>query len=141
MIQRIANAVRRLHDTGRSGWFLLVGLIPFVGWIILIVWFATEGDPGPNEFGNPPGAVAMGAVGGAVPPPAPQQTATVAPGWHPDPSGRHDYRYWDGATWTENVADGGVVIVFAPDHIRVHARATDVLSNLVHEENVGVVKG
>lgn len=35
-------------------------------------------------------------------------TGSIAPaGWHPDPSGRHDHRYWDGTTWTEHVADGG----------------------------------
>ena len=28
------------------------------------------------------------------------------PGWHPDPSGRHEYRYWAGASWTDAVADG-----------------------------------
>jgi hypothetical protein len=31
-----------------------------------------------------------------------------APGWHPDPTSRHQYRYWDGARWTDDVADGGV---------------------------------
>jgi hypothetical protein len=30
------------------------------------------------------------------------------PGWHPDPGGRHEYRYWDGTTWTDDVSDGGV---------------------------------
>src|SRR6266545_1664744 len=30
------------------------------------------------------------------------------PGWHPDPTARHDYRYWDGWEWTDDVADGGV---------------------------------
>ena len=34
-------AVRRLHDSGRSGWCLLLGLIPFVGWIILLVFYLT----------------------------------------------------------------------------------------------------
>ena len=41
----IAVAVRRLHDTDRSGWWLLLGLIPVVGAIILIVWFATREKP------------------------------------------------------------------------------------------------
>jgi Protein of unknown function (DUF2510) len=36
-----------------------------------------------------------------------------APGWLPDPTGRHQYRYWDGARWTENVADGGVASIDA----------------------------
>lgn len=47
-------AVRRLHDTGRSGWFVLIGLIPFIGWIILIVFLAQEGRPEPNEHGPNP---------------------------------------------------------------------------------------
>jgi hypothetical protein len=33
------------------------------------------------------------------------------PGWHPDPSGRHEYRYWDGASWTDDVADNAVTSV------------------------------
>jgi hypothetical protein len=38
-------------------------------------------------------------------PPAP--TSTGGGGWHPDPSGRHQYRYWDGRTWTDAVSDYG----------------------------------
>ena len=47
LIPSLALAVRRLHDTNRSGWFVLLGLIPLVGWIILIVWYAS----GPNPAG------------------------------------------------------------------------------------------
>ena len=43
-----------LHDLGKSGWYLLIGLIPIVGWIIVIVWAATEGSPEPNEYGPSP---------------------------------------------------------------------------------------
>ncbi len=50
----LAVAVRRLHDTGRSGWWLLIGLVPIVGWILLIVWYATDGDAGANDFGPDP---------------------------------------------------------------------------------------
>ena len=32
----------------------------------------------------------------------------TTPGWHPDPTGRHDHRYWDGSQWSEHVADAGV---------------------------------
>jgi len=53
---QLAVGVRRLHDTGRSGWYLLIGLIPFVGWIILIVWLATEGEPATNMYGESPKA-------------------------------------------------------------------------------------
>ena len=54
LIPTIAVGVRRMHDTGRSGWFLLVGLIPIIGWILVIVWLATEGDPSSNEYGPSP---------------------------------------------------------------------------------------
>jgi len=50
----IGVGIRRLHDINRSGWWLLIGLIPLVGWIILIVWAATESDAGPNQYGQGP---------------------------------------------------------------------------------------
>ena len=34
--------------------------------------------------------------------------SSPAPGWNPDPSGRHEYRYWDGSNWTDDVSDNGV---------------------------------
>ncbi|WP_435971832.1 DUF805 domain-containing protein [Streptomyces sp. Qhu_M48] len=46
--------IRRLHDTNRSGWWILIGLIPLVGAIILIVFAATEGDQHENEHGPNP---------------------------------------------------------------------------------------
>jgi uncharacterized membrane protein YhaH (DUF805 family) len=45
--------VRRLHDTGRSGWWMLLAPIPLVG-IVLIVFLAIEGDRGPNAYGPDP---------------------------------------------------------------------------------------
>jgi uncharacterized membrane protein YhaH (DUF805 family) len=51
LIPGIAVGIRRLHDTGKSGWFLLIGLIPCVGPIILIVFFATAGTRGSNQYG------------------------------------------------------------------------------------------
>lgn len=57
LLPTLAVAVRRLHDTNRSGWFLLLGFIPLVGAIILIVFFAQDSLPGENRFGaNPKGA-------------------------------------------------------------------------------------
>lgn len=55
-------AVRRLHDTDRSGWWLLIGLLPFVGAIVLLVFFATAGNQGPNRHGADPKALASGAA-------------------------------------------------------------------------------
>ena len=56
MIPGLAVTVRRLHDTDRSGWTLLLALVPLVGAILLIVYYCTEGTPGPNRFGPDPKA-------------------------------------------------------------------------------------
>jgi uncharacterized membrane protein YhaH (DUF805 family) len=53
LIPGLAVAIRRLHDTDKSGWWLLLALIPLVGIIVLIVFWATEGTPGPNQYGVP----------------------------------------------------------------------------------------
>ncbi|MEO5587842.1 MAG: DUF805 domain-containing protein [Novosphingobium sp.] len=50
----LAVLVRRLHDTGRSGWWYWIALIPLVGVILLIVWFAAKGTTGSNEYGEDP---------------------------------------------------------------------------------------
>ena len=55
-IPGLAVAVRRLHDIGKSGWFLLVALIPIAGWIWILVLLFTDSNNGPNRFGpNPKG--------------------------------------------------------------------------------------
>jgi uncharacterized membrane protein YhaH (DUF805 family) len=51
LIPGIAVGVRRLHDTDKTGWWLLIGLIPIVGIIVLIVFWATDGLPAPNKYG------------------------------------------------------------------------------------------
>jgi uncharacterized membrane protein YhaH (DUF805 family) len=51
IIPGIARAVRRLHDINKSGAFLFMGLIPFVGSILLLVWFCTKSDSNPNQYG------------------------------------------------------------------------------------------
>ena len=48
--------VRRLHDTGKSGWFLILFFIPIVGWIILIIMFCQDSDA-TNEYGPSPKAI------------------------------------------------------------------------------------
>ena len=53
-VPSLAVAARRLHDIGKSGWMLLVGLIPVIGWIWLIVLYAKEGDHGVNQYGANP---------------------------------------------------------------------------------------
>ncbi|MDE6300374.1 MAG: DUF805 domain-containing protein [Muribaculaceae bacterium] len=50
--------VRRLHDIGRSGWWLLINLIPFVGEIIYIIWMCKDSEMHPNQYGPVPNVVA-----------------------------------------------------------------------------------
>lgn len=57
LLPSLGAAVRRLHDTDRSGFWYLLSFIPFVGAIILIVWWAGAGTPGPNQYGPDPKAV------------------------------------------------------------------------------------
>ena len=52
ILPSLAVAVRRLHDTDRSGWWFLLIFIPLVGFIILIIWFCGKGTDGPNRFGE-----------------------------------------------------------------------------------------
>ncbi len=54
MIPSLAAGVRRMHDIGKSGWMLLVALIPFIGGIWQIVLLATEGEHGENQYGPDP---------------------------------------------------------------------------------------
>jgi uncharacterized membrane protein YhaH (DUF805 family) len=54
LIPGIAVTVRRLHDTGRSGGWWFIVLIPIVGGIILIVFCAQDSQPGPNQYGPNP---------------------------------------------------------------------------------------
>lgn len=63
LIPGIAVAVRRLHDTGKSGWMLLIALIPLIGPIWLLVLMATDSTPGDNKYGqNPKGITATATV-------------------------------------------------------------------------------
>jgi uncharacterized membrane protein YhaH (DUF805 family) len=55
LLPNLAVTVRRLHDTGRSGWWILIGLIPLVGAIVLLVFVLQGSDP-PNEWGPGPDA-------------------------------------------------------------------------------------
>ncbi len=53
-IPGLALSVRRLHDTGHSAWWLLIGLVPFVGAIVLFVFVLQDSQPGTNQFGPSP---------------------------------------------------------------------------------------
>lgn len=54
LLPSLAVGARRLHDTGRSGWWQLLVFIPLIGIIVLIWWYATAGDDGPNDYGPDP---------------------------------------------------------------------------------------
>jgi uncharacterized membrane protein YhaH (DUF805 family) len=54
ILPMIAAAARRLHDIGKSAWFLLVGLIPLVGGLILLYFHVLPGEAGANQFGDAP---------------------------------------------------------------------------------------
>ncbi len=54
LIPGIAVSVRRLHDTNRSGWWLLIGLVPFIGAIVLLIFMLQDGQPGDNRYGPNP---------------------------------------------------------------------------------------
>jgi uncharacterized membrane protein YhaH (DUF805 family) len=60
LIPSLSVTVRRLHDTGRSGWWLLIGLIPVVGAIILLVFLAQDSESGANQHGANPKAGPIG---------------------------------------------------------------------------------
>ncbi len=56
LIPTLAVGVRRLHDTGRSGWWLLINLVPVVGWIVNLIFDIQDSQPGSNQYGaNPKG--------------------------------------------------------------------------------------
>ncbi|MDY0077004.1 MAG: DUF805 domain-containing protein [Bacteroidales bacterium] len=54
IIPSLAVAVRRLHDVGKSGWMILIGLIPLIGFIWLLVLMVTDSKPGENQYGPNP---------------------------------------------------------------------------------------
>ncbi len=67
LLPALAVGARRLHDIGKSGWWLLLSLVPVIGWIVLLVWAVQKSDRDANAFGPltttepiafvPPGAV------------------------------------------------------------------------------------
>jgi uncharacterized membrane protein YhaH (DUF805 family) len=60
LLPTIAVGVRRLHDLDRSGWWLLLGVIPLIGAIVLLIWFCSRGTVGTNRFGpDPLAAIAL----------------------------------------------------------------------------------
>lgn len=54
LIPSIAVSVRRLHDIGRSGWWLLISLLPLLGTLVLLVFHCLDSEPGENDYGPDP---------------------------------------------------------------------------------------
>jgi uncharacterized membrane protein YhaH (DUF805 family) len=54
MLPSLAVFVRRLHDTGRSGWWWFISIVPIVGAIVILVFLVTDSQPGPNKYGPNP---------------------------------------------------------------------------------------
>ncbi len=54
IIPSFTVGIRRLHDTERSGWWLLIGFVPIIGALVLLFFFITEGTRGPNRYGADP---------------------------------------------------------------------------------------
>lgn len=54
LLPSLGAGARRLHDTNRSGWLLLIGLIPILGWIAVIYFLAQPGQAGENQYGSDP---------------------------------------------------------------------------------------
>jgi uncharacterized membrane protein YhaH (DUF805 family) len=59
LIPGLAVAVRRLHDVGKSGWMILISLIPLIGAIWLLVLMVTDSNPGENQYGQNPKEVTV----------------------------------------------------------------------------------
>ena len=79
-VPSIAVGSRRLHDTGKSGWWQLIGLIPFIGAIVLIIFFVQPSE-GSNAYGSGPDVVPTSGAsdaGAQVPPAQPPVPPTVS---------------------------------------------------------------
>jgi uncharacterized membrane protein YhaH (DUF805 family) len=66
LIPSIAVGVRRLHDTGRSGWWMLIALVPLIGGIVLLIFMVLDGTRGPNEYGADPKETGAARTAGVV---------------------------------------------------------------------------
>ena len=80
LLPSLAIAIRRLHDIGKSGWWLCILLIPIVGAIVILIFLITPGEPGTNAHGTNPNEVS-----GVSAMPAPTATP-VAPAPAPEPA-------------------------------------------------------
>lgn len=54
LLPGLAVGARRLHDINKTAWWMLIGFIPVIGWLVLIYWAVQPGDAGTNQYGEPP---------------------------------------------------------------------------------------
>ena len=54
LLPSLAVTVRRLHDTGRTGWWVLISLVPVIGGLILLIFMVLDSEPGTNQYGPNP---------------------------------------------------------------------------------------
>ncbi|WKB35680.1 DUF805 domain-containing protein [Terrilactibacillus sp. S3-3] len=60
LLPSLAVDIRRLHDIGRTGWWILIGLIPIAGWIVLLIFTCTDSQDNSNVYGpNPKGTIGV----------------------------------------------------------------------------------
>jgi uncharacterized membrane protein YhaH (DUF805 family) len=83
LLPSLGVGIRRLHDTNRTGWWLLIGIIPIIGWIVLIVFLATASDPGPNNYGPNPQNPDAGAPGMQFDPQTGERLSPAVPRFDP----------------------------------------------------------
>lgn len=85
----------RAGQNGDTGWLagIIAGWFFGLGWLVAIIYLLAVA-PGRS------GRAGTHAV-------APTSMPATPSGWHPDPSGRHEHRYWDGSNWTDTVSDQG----------------------------------
>ena len=66
ILPNISVAIRRLHDTDRSGWWILIGFVPLIGFIVLLIFYLEKSNPGDNKYGpDPQGGVSGSGVAAA----------------------------------------------------------------------------
>ena len=54
LLPSVAVTVRRLHDTGHSGWWYFISLVPLIGPIVILIFMCTDSEPNENKYGPPP---------------------------------------------------------------------------------------
>lgn len=112
LLPGVAASVRRLHDTDRTGWWLVIGLVPLVGSIVLLVFYVTEGNRGGNRFGQDPKALAGSDAAGAGDPLRSVTAAVAVPAVV-----ACVVAAWFGAAWYRAGNDGDLALATARDEV------------------------